>query len=72
MTIDISNLYDKALEQGIEIDYHESDLYLKGGDITRTLLRVAHVQATPFISNIDESLWYEIPFAYAPFWRAKP
>jgi len=26
---------------------------------------------TTFISQIDKALWYDIPFAYQPFWDKK-
>lgn len=71
MTIDVSNIYDEAVAQGIETDNHESDLYLKDSPITRTLLRTAAVDCKLFISEVDRHAWWEIPFAYAPWWRKR-
>ena len=71
MSIGVGNIYDEAIAQGIETDNHESDLYLKDSPMTRTLLRVASVKATSFRSEIDDCLWWEIPFAFAPWWRAR-
>ncbi len=71
MSLDVSNLYDEAVAQGIPTDNHESDLYLKDSEITRALLRVAHVDAKAFVSNVDGRMWWEIPFAFSPWWRAR-
>ncbi len=67
-TLDVSTIYAAAKEQGIETDSHESDLYLKDSPITKALLGVAHVNAKSFRHQVDGSLWWEIPFAFSPFW----
>ena len=64
------SIYEQAKELGLEMDNHESDLYLRmtpqSTDLMRTYAYRANV--TTFISQIDKKPWYDIPFAYTPFW----
>ena len=52
-----------------EIGNHESDLYLKCTDVSKKLVSEYRFKnnVETFRSNIDGSLWYDIPFAYDPF-----
>ena len=54
-----------------EIDNHESDLYLKKTEISFKLIKEYKFKSSvrEFYSNIDHQLWYDIPFAYDPFWE---
>jgi len=65
-------IYTEALEKGIEISNHESDLYLpmtnQVADILNNHPKTKH---TLFRSSIDGKMWYDIPFAYDPWWNAK-
>jgi hypothetical protein len=72
----IEDIYKIALEQmpPDHIDHWCSDLYLKATNVSRELLRKykykKHVKM--FHSNIDGSLWYDVPFAYyGENWRSK-
>ena len=49
-----------------EIDHHQSDLYLKKTPISDKLIANYRWKnsVTTFRDNIDNELWYEIPFAY--------
>ncbi len=69
-------LYAAVVAAGIPVDHHESDLYIPVTEETRKL--VAEYQfpknVTSFLSNIPEAdgvrrMWYDIPFAYQPFWE---
>ena len=55
------------------IDHHASDLYLKvTPETTRIIKKYKYQkQITTFKSNIDNTLWYDIPFCYTPFWEEK-
>lgn len=71
-------LYDEAVKRGIKIDHHESDLYLPATEEVRTLLihyghdrRGRMATAKLFKSNFGDGMWYDVPFAYAPFWRER-
>jgi len=72
-----ATLYDRAKAAGLEMDHHESDLYLKDTPEARRV--VAEHQAasgrdefvTYFTSEIDGARWMDIAFKYEPFWAAK-
>jgi len=69
MTTTIYQSAKKLLPES-EIDHHESDLYLKVSDVSNILVsEYAFKQnVKKFTSNIDGKLWFDIPFAYDPFW----
>jgi hypothetical protein len=80
-------LYEEALKHlpAEHIDYHESDLYIKVTDESRKLVeayrQILIAEYGTDISNITtfrsihpddkDSLWYEIPFHYTPFWKER-
>lgn len=61
----------KALN--IPIDNHESDLYIPVTETTQALVEQYEFRSNvkTFKSQIDGQLWYDIPFAYLPFWEAR-
>ena len=69
------SLYEKAVSilPPSHIDHHESDLYLKCSEESDTLLAEYEFknQVKIFIDNLDHCLWYDIPFAYLPYWQEK-
>lgn len=66
------NIYEcaVAIMQPKDIDHWCSDLYLKVTDESKALVSEYefnnHVKT--FIDAIDHVLWYEIPFAYTPYY----
>lgn len=64
-------IYQQVIEQGIEHDSHQSDLYIPVNGITYDLVTdYEHsCNVTKFISQKDGQPWYEIPFAYDPWWQ---
>jgi hypothetical protein len=68
-------LYEKLVAAGCEIGNHESDLYVKCSQkaemiiLYHCLLPNSSLTYSQFRSNIDGSLWYDIPFAYDPFFN---
>jgi len=66
----MKSAYTLALEMGLEIDSHESDLYV---EFNQELLDSVHpdqrTNATRFTSN--GKLWLDFPFAYDPWWGRK-
>jgi hypothetical protein len=66
-------LYEELTAVGCLIDHHESDLYVKCCKKAETiilyhcLLPNSSLTYSQFRSSIDKSLWYEVPFAYDPF-----
>ena len=66
-----STLYHEAKAWGLVMDHHESDLYLLANPGSRALVAKHGVKAETF-RGTDGRMWLDIPFAYAPFWEAKP
>ena len=76
-------LYETVLEKKVpaeDIDNHESDLYLRATSTTRSIMQeFLKKNKNPPQSRFtwstftDErgSPWYEIPFAYIPFWKER-
>lgn len=53
-----------------DIDNHRSDLYLRVTAESKQLVDKYEFKkhVSVFKSNIDGNKWYDIPFAYEPFW----
>lgn len=64
------NIYDEVIKQKIEHSSHSSDLYIPVNDETKKLVsQYEHKgNVTIFSSAIDGKPWFDIPFAYEPFW----
>ena len=79
----MATLFQELTAAGCEIGGHESDLHVKVCEKADTI--IAHRMSLPgsiltlremnrpsqFVSNIDGELWWDIPFAYDPFWESK-
>ena len=67
------SIYKQAVLLGEDIDYHESDLYIKVSPVSRELVNgYKHKdQVKTFISQIDNAAWFEVPFEFKPFWDKK-
>ena len=70
----MKSIYEKMVDAGVQIDHHETDLYVPVNDTTRAIVAEYEHRAnvTTFRSQIDNALWYDIPFAYLPAWDKKP
>ena len=66
-------IYDALVTAGVAVENHYSDLYFPVNDVTTEIVRQYYgpVALSKFISEIDRKPWYEIPFAYMPYWRAR-
>ena len=66
-------LYDELVAAGCRIDNHESDLYVEATPEAERILRASDRWSTvkSFISQVDGKRWFDVPFAYVPFWEAK-
>lgn len=67
-------LYEELKAAGIETDSHESDLYAPDTpEVVAILARYPTENKTSraFVNQIDKKLWFDIPFAFTPFWQAK-
>ena len=74
----MKTIYERAKAAGLEIDSHESDLYLKDTLKAREIVREWESESkrrvsfiTYFHSEIDNAQWMDIPFAFDPFWSEK-
>jgi hypothetical protein len=67
------SLYQELVSLGMQIDSHESDLYVPVNEQTSAVIRKCQRIAgiTVFKSELDGNYWYDIPFAYEPFWSAR-
>jgi hypothetical protein len=73
MTPEPESVYNAMIAAGVPTDSHESDLYVPVTPTSMAILnRLARpVNVTTFTSRIDGALWYDIPFAYTPWWDAR-
>ena len=66
------SIYADMQRAGVPIEHHESDLYVPVTTETRAI-----VHAYAFRTNVhvfcssDGTLWYDIPFAFNPYWENK-
>lgn len=62
-------LWEKV--KGMEHSNHYSDLYIPINAETIPLIREYEFRCnvTRFTNNIDRKPWYDIPFAYMPYWE---
>ena len=68
------SIYAEMIQAGIEVDHHESDLYVKDCPTARAILanhgkRVDGHNVMPF--KYGGSTWLDVPFEYQPFWDSK-
>jgi hypothetical protein len=65
------SIYQKLKNAGIPIESHESDLYCPvtadSTAIVKTYKYYKNVKT--FMNQVDHTQWYEIPFAYLPYWE---
>jgi hypothetical protein len=68
------SLYADLMAAGIVIDNHESDLYFPKTPATEAIL-ARHPDkkaiATIFHHSGNGATWFDVPFAYLPYWEAK-
>lgn len=67
-----TEFYREVLELGVQVESHYGDLYIPVTPETTDL--VARYGSAPsvavFKSQIEGNDWYDIPFAYVPWWEA--
>ena len=68
-----NDIYDKLKAAGIPLDSHESDLYAKVTPESKKIIADYEFKnnVKTFRSQIDKEGWYDIPFAYKPYWDKK-
>lgn len=65
------SFYQTLKDLGVPLDHHESDLYVRDTPAARLAIKQFGVKATAFTSQIDGQRWFDVPFAYEPFWAKK-
>lgn len=69
----MKNIYKQAIKKMSEkdIDHYNSDLYLRINSISKKLIQEYNFKENveTFVDEIDHELWYDIPFAYLPFYK---
>lgn len=67
------DIYKEMQSTGVEIASHESDLYVPVTAATRAIVDryTSRDIVTTFTDQATGKLWFDIPFAYTPFWEAK-
>lgn len=69
-----ATLYGDLLAAGVQMDSHKSDLYFQDTPESLAILRKypdsAHL-AEPFTNRLDGSRWWEVPFAFLPWWERR-
>ncbi len=65
------SIYTELKEANCKILNHQSDLYVKVTNISTKIIQKYKTKITisTFNSQIDKTLWYDIPFMYDPFWE---
>jgi hypothetical protein len=66
-------IYQQMIDAGVKCEFHASDLYVPVNSVTSGIIHNYRFKnnVTTFISQIDNKLWYDIPFAYDPHWVNK-
>lgn len=69
----MKNIYEKVIELNIEFSAYCSDLYIPVNETTIKLVNDYEFKSnvTKFKSNIDSKPWFDIPFAYQPYWTKR-
>jgi len=64
----METIYQEMLKAGVEVSHHESDLYVRVTPESRRVIENYQFKVTAFQSEVDGQLWFDIPFAYDPWW----
>jgi len=65
------SLFAECVERGIVMDHHESDLYIPVTiETTALCAQFGHVP-TKFVNRVVGGLWFDVPFAFTPWWDAR-
>lgn len=64
-------IYEALQAANVPMENHLSDLYCPVTPFTAELVRQYRINVTVFTSPVDGGLWYDIPFAYEPYWAAR-
>lgn len=66
-----ATIYAECQLRNIPCHNHESDLYIPVTAETTELCKHFGHRPEKFINQVEGGLWYDVPFAYAPWWEAR-
>jgi len=68
------SIYEQMIKNNVPIGSHESDLYAKVTPMSTLILQDYEFRhnVKSFRNNVDGKIWYDVPFAYDPFWDKSP
>jgi hypothetical protein len=65
-------IYQRLKAAGVPLDNHYSDLYAQVTPVSTAIIKASGSKtASQFRSQIDGQLWWDIPFAYDPYWEQR-
>ena len=71
----MTDIYERAVREmdAKDIAHWQSDLYLRRNAISEKLISEYKFKANvkQFRDQIDHVIWYDIPFAYTPYWEER-
>jgi hypothetical protein len=68
-----SSIFEQVKASGIPYHNHQSDLYIPVNETTKEMVKNYKFKnnVTTFVNQVEGGLWYDIPFAYSPYWESK-
>ena len=69
----MKSLYKQLKAAGLKMGNHESDLHVEAtAESLRIIARCEFDTTTKkFTNQLDGRTWYEVPFAYEPWWEGR-
>jgi len=69
----MTNIYAEMMKAGVPIANHESDLYVPVTEESKKIITNYDFKSSvrQFKNNLDGKMWYDIPFAYIPWWTSR-
>ena len=66
-------IFEEINQAGIEFDHHYSDLYFPKNPVTDKIISRYEYKRNvkTFKDNITGKIWYDVPFAYDPYFEQK-
>lgn len=65
------SIYTDLLAIGAEVDNHYADLYVKATKQALEVLVKHGCRFESFRSVVDGAQWFDVPFAFDPYWEGK-
>ncbi len=65
----VNEMYESMKQAGVKIEHHESDMYVPVNKTTTDILKGYRFRKSVKVFYSGGKPWYDIPFAYVPFWE---